>query len=140
MLDKETIMDRINLIKKSKKRLNDFQKMSVKEFKDSGDNYAIAEHHLRISIEAVLDIGRHVCIQKNLGQPKDYTEIFDILGDNYILNPEFAEKIRGMAGYRNRLVHMYNKITSQELYQIIKERLEDFDIFIKQIMKNIDFN
>ena len=38
-----------------------------------------------------------------------------------------------MAGYRNRLVHLYHQITDDELYSIISKDLDD----ISRIAKNI---
>jgi uncharacterized protein YutE (UPF0331/DUF86 family) len=38
-----------------------------------------------------------------------------------------------MAGYRNRLTHFYADITPEEIHEIIKENIDDFDIFLKSI-------
>ena len=32
-----------------------------------------------------------------------------------------------MAGYRNRLVHFYNRVSEQELYEICRHKLEDVE-------------
>ncbi len=61
-------------------------------------------------------------------------EVFDILNSAGALETEFAENIRGMAGYRNRLVHMYNQVDKNEIYQILQNRLDDFDTFVNAIM------
>jgi len=38
-----------------------------------------------------------------------------------------------MAGYRNRLVHMYHLVSNKELYQIIKSDLKDIENFVLSI-------
>ncbi len=38
-----------------------------------------------------------------------------------------------MAGYRNRMVHFYGNIDSDELFRIIQEDLEDFYTFLSFI-------
>ncbi len=38
-----------------------------------------------------------------------------------------------MAGYRNRLVHMYNMVTEEELYEILQADLDDLREFVKQV-------
>ncbi|MFW6266551.1 MAG: type VII toxin-antitoxin system HepT family RNase toxin [Halanaerobiales bacterium] len=138
MVNKEILLDRLNIIKNSIERLKKLSNISEAEFKSSDDYYAIAEHHLRRSLEAVLDIGRHICVKESLGKPQDYTEIFDILYKGGVLDKEFAERIRGMAGYRNRLVHMYNQVSRDELFQIIQERMLDFEKFTKEILEYIN--
>jgi len=140
MVNREVVLDRISIIKNSLKRLKEISKLSKQEFKNNDDYFAIAEHHLRRSLEAVIDLGRHICVKEDLGQPQDYTEVFDILNNGGVLSKEFTESIRGMAGYRNRLVHMYNQIDREEIYQILQERLDDFDIFTNEIMNYINKN
>jgi uncharacterized protein YutE (UPF0331/DUF86 family) len=39
-----------------------------------------------------------------------------------------------MAGYRNRMVHLYEEVTTEELYRICAEQLDDFEIIIEAIM------
>ncbi|MEW6456670.1 MAG: HepT-like ribonuclease domain-containing protein [Acidobacteriota bacterium] len=43
-----------------------------------------------------------------------------------------------MAGYRNRLIHFYSEITTEEMHKIICEHLDDFgkfNEFIKKVLK-----
>jgi len=42
-----------------------------------------------------------------------------------------------MDGYRNRLVHFYREITSEELYEIITSHLGDFERFSQEIVSFI---
>lgn len=140
MVDKEVILDRFAIIKKSVKRLKELAAIPEQEFTSDEDCFAIAEHHLRRALEAILDIGRHICVKDNLGHPQDYTEILELLGKNGVLEQDFCEEIKGMAGYRNRLVHMYNQISYSELYDILQNRLEDFNVYIKQVNQYIEEN
>jgi uncharacterized protein YutE (UPF0331/DUF86 family) len=137
MVDKEMVLDRLALIKKSLEKLKELGQIPEEEFLVDEDCFAIAEHHLRRALEAVLDIGRHICVHDKLGQPEDYTGILELLGQKNILEKDFMQRIKGMAGYRNRLVHMYNQVSTRELYTILQTRLDDFAEFIAQIMKYI---
>ncbi len=138
MINREVALDRISIIKNSLKRLKEISEFSKQEFIENDDYFAIAEHHLRRALEAVLDLGRHICVKEDFGQPQDYTEVFDILNNGGVLSEDFTESIRGMAGYRNRLVHMYNQIDKEEIFQILQERLNDFEIFIEEVMNYIN--
>ena len=42
-----------------------------------------------------------------------------------------------MAGYRNRLVHLYWEVTDEEMLEKIKDRLDDFDMFCKYILEYV---
>ncbi len=41
-----------------------------------------------------------------------------------------------MSKFRNMVVHLYDKIDEKEIYNIIKNHLEDFEYFIEVIFNN----
>jgi uncharacterized protein YutE (UPF0331/DUF86 family) len=134
--DKEKIIERIGDIKNAVLELEKFKKMDLEEFLEDGDNYNLAAYHLRIAIEAVLTIGTHILsrIPQN-GKKKDYTQVILSLADYNVLSKDFSQKIKGMAGYRNRLVHLYWKVEPKELLTVINENMGDLEEFIRHIEK-----
>ena len=137
-LDKEKIIERMEDVKNSVLELEKFQKMSLDDFLSNKDYYSLSSYHLRIAIEAILTIGTHILSRlPSNGKKKDYTEVILSLADYGVLPKEFAEIIKGMAGYRNRLVHLYWKVSPEEILSIIKKDLKDFDGFIDYIDKFI---
>lgn len=86
---------------------------------------AAGESFLRRSLEALFDIGRHI-LAKGFGEPAaEYKEIAQKLEERGVLGAEQGERLRAMAGYRNRLVHFYDEVTPAELYGILTEHIED---------------
>ena len=136
LIDKEKIIERIGDIKQAISELKNYQEMELKKFLKDKDNYPLASYWLRIALEAVLVIGTHILsrIPYN-GKRKDYTQVILSLGDYRVLPKDFAQRIKGMASYRNRLVHLYWKIRPEELLKIIKEYLGDLKRFIGYIEK-----
>lgn len=92
---------------------------------------AAGESFLRRSLEALLDLGRHV-LSKGFGKVvPDYAAVADELAAQGILPPESAAKLRLMARYRNRMVHFYDDVTPRELYGILaKERGDVEEILV----------
>lgn len=140
-ISKERILDRLADMEMAYKELEKFYKMEPAEFSDDKDNFPLASYWLRLVIEAVLTIGTHILsrLPQN-GQRKDYTQVIVSLGDYEVIPKEFAEKIKGMAGYRNRLVHLYWQVKRDELLKTIKENLNDFKEFnsyIRVYLRNI---
>lgn len=138
MLRKELIWSRIGEIRESAVRLDGFRKISLDAFLSNRDNYAVAEHHLRRALEAALDISRHILAKKGKRRPQEYSECFDFLGQEGIIPIDFAKKIRGMAGYRNRLVHLYWEVTARELFELINKCLDDFESFCSHIIDYVE--
>lgn len=138
MLNHELIEERLSQIRISANRLKLMQTISLEQFLSDPDNYAIAEHHLRRSLESLFDVGRHIIAKKGLGKPENYSQIIELLGQHNILSHDFSGSIKGMAGYRNRLVHEYARITPKEIHGIIMTRLDDFSQFCNFIIQYIE--
>ncbi len=135
MFDRERLFEWMTEVRKNIRRLHSLSEMSIEDFSADTDNFAIAEHHLRRSLEIVLDMGRHIIAKQALGRPSDYTEIFAILGREGILPKKYLDKNRGLPGYRNRLVHLYHDVTTAELYEIVSTRLPDIEEFCQHILR-----
>ena len=86
---------------------------------------AAGESFLRRALEALLDLGRHL-LAKGFGIPAaEYKAIPRELEQVGVLTPDLAARLLEMAGYRNRLIHMYDEVTPGELYQILTSHLGD---------------
>ncbi len=138
MLNHELIEERMSQIRISTNRLKKMEALSLEKFNSNPDHYAIAEHHLRRALESLFDIGRHIIAKKGLGKPEKYSQIVELLGQQNIISPQFSQNMKGMAGYRNRLVYEYAKVTPEELHSIIKTRLDDLARFCGYIVEFLE--
>lgn len=131
------ITERLTIIRNAVQRLELLSKMPVDEFCRNEDAVDIAENRLRHALEALFDLGRHLVVKSGAGVPSDYRSVIIMLRENNILPEDYARQIEGMAGYRNRLIHDYNKVTPEELYVIIENRLSDLNLFCQYIADHI---
>lgn len=123
------ITERLGIIQSSVKRLELFTLITKEQFCHNEDAVDIAENRLRRALEALFDLGRHLVVKSGAGIPADYRSVIEKLRESQVIPTDFARQISGMAGYRNRLIHDYNKVTPGELYEIIQNRLSDLTIF-----------
>ena len=131
-LNIKLIEDRLGFIIKSIAKLRKLSALDEKGFL-SNDYPAIAESYLRRSLEAIFDIGRHI-IAKTAGKGiVEYKEIANALSENGVITAVLSDRLRLMAGYRNRLVHFYHEVEDKELYLLIKNDLIDIETFVKEI-------
>lgn len=134
MFNQSLIAERIGIIQSSVSRLKKLARTPQEQFCINEDAVDIAENRLHRALEALFDLGRHLVVKSGAGVPPDYRSVIEKLKEAQILPIEFAQQITGMAGYRNRLIHEYNKVTPEELYEIIQTRLSDFTIFCKYVV------
>lgn len=107
---------------------------SYEEFEADVDTRELVVHYLRIALECVLDICRHFLATKGVSLTElDTTNLIELAGDRGLLDPAFARKIRGMAGMRNAIVHVYWRLDYRAIYETVTEKLGDFDEFARQV-------
>lgn len=82
------------------------------------------ERSLEIALETILDIGRLIIGFKNLQKPTDNTGIFNILAQHDIFSKEFGQRIKGIGGMRNVLVHEYMVIDFKKVYAML-DKIDD---------------
>ncbi|HEX9722387.1 MAG TPA: DUF86 domain-containing protein [Candidatus Paceibacterota bacterium] len=135
-IEKEKVSERIADIKHALAKLNSYQDFSAEDLANEEDKFSLVAYWLRIALEGVLTIGTHILSRlPSNGKKKDYTRVLVSLGDYGVIPQEFAKKIRGMAGYRNRLVHLYWEVTPEELAKTLQDDIVDFEEFIEHIEK-----
>jgi uncharacterized protein YutE (UPF0331/DUF86 family) len=93
------------------------------------------EHGLQLAIKNLIDIGGHILSAAGENNINSYSDILQKLGDNKIIPENFTNKIIGMAGFRNILVHEYIKTDLEKVYNVLIENISDFSQFIDYIKK-----
>lgn len=137
-LEKDTIIKRVNGIQAELAELRALGRQSAEEFA-SGVGYKLAEYHLHHALEGVFHIAAHILSRIPGGQATEYAETARKLGEFGVIDKEFAATaLVKMAKYRNRIVHFYAEITPQEYYDIIKNHLDDFDVFLATVKRVLE--
>ena len=137
MVDSHVVVARIDKIRDCVSKLRVFADLGEDAFIEDSAATDGAERNMQIAIQSAIDIGNHVVADMDLGTPKDYKDIFQLLAKNKIISVGLARKLISMTGLRNVLVHDYLEVDLQLIYRIIKNELSDFDEFISAILKLI---
>ena len=135
-IDQETVLVRLSGIQEELSELNKLGEEPFESFA-RGVGFKLAQYHLHRALEGVFHIASHLLARVPGGaKTSTYKEMAIALGEKGILPKNFAEqKLVKMAGYRNRLVHFYAQITPQEIYDLIQDDLDDFEVFLSGVKK-----
>ena len=95
-------------------------------------------HYLYLMADSSIALAEMMIKYKSLRFPQTYSEAFDILGDNNILDPEFAFSFARIAGFRNLLAHDYELIDGQRICEGLLSSLEEVERFLQQMQQAID--
>lgn len=137
-INREVIISRLDGIRKALSKLDGFKDYSFVEF-EAQENFAVAEHYLRRALEAIFEIGNHILSRVPGVRATTYKEIARLLGENGFIPEEFGNnQLIKMAGYRNRLIHFYSEVKPPELLKIIKNDLQDIEIYCQYIIQILE--
>jgi uncharacterized protein YutE (UPF0331/DUF86 family) len=90
------------------------------------------------AIEDVFDICAILNTDLALGVPGEDEDILDHLIQNGIISSGMLEKIKGMRGFRNIVVHRYGAIDDTLAFQLLKENIGNFSLFTADVEKILD--
>jgi uncharacterized protein YutE (UPF0331/DUF86 family) len=114
------------------KNLGRHRGRSLDELAQDMDELWTVERGLQLCAQNVLDIATHVAASSGRDVP-DYVSAIDRLGEMGVLPREFVARFRGVAGFRNIIVHGYLAIDVRLVHQLLNERLDDFALFARQL-------
>ncbi len=113
----------------------------VEDLKDDCDKKIIIDpyyrgallHYLYLITDNCIAVAEMVIKNKNLRPPQSYSEAIDILGENGILDGEFAYSFAAIAGFRNFIAHDYDKIDYKKICKDILTKMPEVKKYIEQI-------
>ncbi|MFQ6049886.1 MAG: DUF86 domain-containing protein [Candidatus Paceibacterales bacterium] len=137
MINSAVIENKISSIKKYLKILGRYKKYSQKEIEDNIDLKGAVERYLYLAVQATIDLAEAVISLKNFRKPTTLRENFYILKEEGIINKELTEKLAKMVGFRNIIVHDYEKLDYEIVYDVLKNRLKEIEKFLTEVKKKL---
>ena len=134
MVDKNLILRKLSTLDEYQKQINEYAKISLKDYTADWKIQRIVERTLQMMIETCLDVSGHIISDEKLRVPETYADMFRILVRNGILKGSQLEAFEKMARFRNIIVHDYEKIDAGIVIGILQENLHDFEGFKEAII------
>lgn len=85
---------------------------------------AACERYLEKIVEAVIDLVFMIMRDKNLKIPEEEGSAFDMLYNENIISKDLSEKLKNAKGMRNFIIHQYEKIDDEFVFETITEELK----------------
>lgn len=131
MVDVDRLRRLLTSLEDYRGRLEVLRELGVGEYVDE---HAYAGRYLvQASAQVSIDIANHVIASSGWRAPADFRDSFTVLEENGALQAELAERMRSLAGLRNRLVHVYEEVDDRIVHASLPEGLEDLSRFARAI-------
>lgn len=133
----ERIRQKIGKIREYLKIVSSIKDDCISRFKIDPIYRGALLHYLYLISDTCISLSELIIKYKNLRVPQSYHEAIDILGENEIIDSNFAYEFAKIAGFRNFLAHDYENIEVDFICNTILGRLDDVELFIKQIEERL---
>ncbi|MBI5234943.1 MAG: DUF86 domain-containing protein [Deltaproteobacteria bacterium] len=135
MTDLRLVRRKIAELEGCVKSLDEMSAYSLGELEKDVQKAWAAERGLQLAIQMVIDIGMHILSAEGQGDIEDYAGAIQRLGELGVIPKKFAAKIKGMAGFRNVLVHEYADVDLKRVHGALRRELDDFRRFARYVTK-----
>ncbi len=133
-VNEKVIAAKVEIIRRMMEGIPLLHLESKNEFVSDFVRVSAGESMLRRSLEALLDIGRHILAKAFSIAAVEYKQIGRELGVAGVLKSETTALLVEMAGYRNRLTHFYAEVSPEELHEILTTRRADIESVLGEIL------
>lgn len=136
-LDLARIRAKVADIRQNLEILLAYSSQEAESFLGNQEAVRSARYSFIVMIEAALNICSHVVARLYGQAPDTYAQCFHILGEKHIISSILADKLGRMAGFRNLLVHGYDKVDDRRMLEIMQKDLVDVEDFVRQVMSKV---
>lgn len=141
MVDKDFIKTKIELIQRDLERLAEFRDFTLDQIAGNFYKWSTLKLLLVEIIGRAIDVNAHIIAETgNLKEaaPVSSHATFTRLGAMGILPSDFAAEIANSAGFRNRVVHEYNNLLHNKVYETVAEALDQYTRYCGYILAYLD--
>jgi uncharacterized protein YutE (UPF0331/DUF86 family) len=121
------VRGKLDVLTANQRQLDYLRGLPKAEFIADVRNLDSALHRLQTSIQALLDMGVYVVGSLNLATPQHSADIILALRDVSLIDAPAADKYLRMVAFRNRVVHLYNRIDPDVVHDILQKHTGDLE-------------
>lgn len=88
---------------------------------------------VQASAQVCIDVANHLIASEGWRTPTDFRDAFTVLEEHAVIAPVLADRLRALAGLRNRLVHLYDDVDDTLVHAALRDGLDDLRAFARSI-------
>ena len=115
----DEIQGRLDVLRSNLTGLDGIPHESFEEFGSDARNLPATIYLLQTSIQALIDLGSYHVARLALETPQTSQDVFERLERAGHLLPGTAKRCAPIIGFRNRVVHLYDRVDARVVYDIL---------------------
>jgi uncharacterized protein YutE (UPF0331/DUF86 family) len=119
------IADKAAFVRQALDELSAIPHTTCDDFLADRRNLPATLHLLQTAIQGLVDIGLILVSARGLRTPRTSIDVIELLEEAGALPAGSATTYRPVIGFRNRVVHLYDRIDPEIVYRILTEERSD---------------
>ncbi len=132
------VQRRLEILRVNLERLAEIPQETFEDFSADFRNLDSALHRLQTSIQALLDLGAVLVSRLGLPAPRTSLDILSSLEEAGRLPAGSSVRFRPILGFRNRVVHLYDRIDEKIVYRILTEERGDLAELLELLLDALE--
>ncbi len=137
-MTEDAVPTKLAIVRENLEKLERIPQASWQEFDADFRNLDSALHRLQTTIQALIDIACYVVALRGLGVPRTSMDALEKLEAAALLPPGSAQRFSPIVGFRNRIVHLYDRIDPQIVYAILTRNRGDLVELARLLAATLD--
>ena len=113
--------------------IGELKKYNTLSYEDYYPHRFTVERLIQLLVDNSADLIAHILKVKFNTFGKSYREVFKSAVINRLISAEIGDSISNFASIRNLLVHQYDDISEEAIYEDIDSLIVTFTLFVKEI-------
>ena len=133
-MDRCVIDDKLERLRRCIQRIEHKRPALLADLVADYDLQDILSVNLERAIQLCVDIAAHIIAAREISAPTTMAAAFESLQVLQVLSPELATSMKKAVGFRNIVVHNYQEIDWEIVFNICHYKLDDFRAFAQAIV------
>jgi uncharacterized protein YutE (UPF0331/DUF86 family) len=133
----EQLQPKLDLLKANLGNLSRIPQASYDDFVSDFRNVASALYLLQTSIQTLIDIGSYLVASRALRTPRTSHEVFEVLEEAGCLPEGSARRCVPIVGFRNRVVHLYDRVDERRVYEVLTQHTRDLAEIMDLLLQSL---
>ena len=129
----ESVRERLKRLEEVIGRLSTYRGRTQEEFRADVERQWIVERGFILAAECVADVAGHILSGRFGIQPADHEDGIRRLGEQGVISGSLTGRLRGFGGFRNVLVHEYQRIDPARVHEYLEHELDSLYQFVAEV-------
>lgn len=134
----EEVQGKIDFVEANLAKLARIPQGSYDEFMSDFRNLDSALYGLQTAIQGLMDLGSHLCASLGLPAPSTSRDVLEALEAGGQLPAGSADRFGPMFSFRNRVVHLYDRVDPKIVFRILTEDRRDLKELLLLFVSKLD--